>query len=196
MELLPITRRIVCIAGFAQRRNAATGIERVWQHLHSAVKRPHSTVVDLLRWSDDMDSYVGHCLRTGPLDHRDLVIDVVAYSWGVGKGALSLADALLQQGLGIRRLISCDGVYYSPWLPGRALINHLFAPQIVIPDNVQRVDYLRQSRTKPAGHAITPANRVRTEVYDRTPPGLGSSLSHTSIDNSDAFLDLALELVQ
>jgi len=190
-DLPPINRRIVVIGGFTQSLSERTGVERVWQHLRCRHEHPaNGTRVDLLEWRADMTAYVRHCLRTGPRDPARLEVIVIAYSWGVGRGAIQLAEALQAEGVNIRRLVSCDGVYFSRWLPWRAMINRLFAPKIVIPSNVREVDSITQQTTRPRGHDL------RAHVPDLTRitfHGHVRGVSHSDIDNSIEFLNLALE---
>lgn len=193
-DLPPIRARIVCIGGWLQRRHGRTGIERVWQRLRLEHEQPaNGCRVSIHPWCDDWREFVGHVLRTGPADPAALDVRIVGYSWGVGHGAVALARLLRAEGARVRNLVSCDGVWHSRWMPWRALGSPLIsrvigAPRIVIPSNVLRVDLLRQQVSLPAGHEIV-AETWGQAVIDH---GFVAE-THGTIDDSDAFLRIALE---
>lgn len=193
-DLPPICKRIICIGGFTQRRHGRTGIERVWQRLRLEHEQPaNGCRVSMHPWNDDWRDFVGHLLRTGPRDPLALDVRIVAYSWGVGYGAVTLARLLRAEGVAVRNLVSCDGVWHSRWMPWRALYSPLIsrvlgAPQIVIPSNVRKIDFIRQSISLPRGHALQ-RETLGQEIVDHG----RVFATHVDIDNSAEFLHLAQE---
>jgi pimeloyl-ACP methyl ester carboxylesterase len=120
-----------------------------------------------------------------------LDVRIVAYSWGVGYGAMQLARLLRGEGVRVRNLVSCDGVWHSRWMPWRAVLSPLFGePEIVVPANVQRVDCLMQKNTLPRGHVLRADVPELTVIADH---GDLAGVTHTDIDNAEQFLTLALE---
>lgn len=190
MELTPIRKRIVCIAGFRQRRHGRTGIARAWRFLRNRHAAPECDVT-LHSWCDDWRSFARFILSTGPDDPRELDIRIVAYSWGMGHGAIRLANLLKREGVSIERLVSCDGVYHQAWTFWRAVWSPLLGqPTLLIPANVKRVDFLRQRSTWPSGHLPAAEIPGKTHLVNH---GFLQGRTHTDADNASEFLDLAME---
>lgn len=187
--MLPaITKRIVVINGFTQSRYRRVGLFALWRTL----KARHSAAdcdVTLHPWNDDWAGFVDQIVATGPADYmrQPPRILVCAYSWGVGSGFLRLARALNGEGLPVHQLVSCDGVCRPAVMRWRALWSPLMGdPKIVLPPNVQRVDFIRQQLNRPRGHEFVPTNGtvLRDHGFVRR--------RHEDIDNSTEFFQLAL----
>jgi hypothetical protein len=158
-------RRIVCISGFLQPRFGRTGMARLWKDLRLTWGSA-TTEITLHPWDDNWKSFAELVVDTCA-DSRELELDVVAYSWGVGYGARRLAEYLLGEGIAIRTLLACDGVYWSQWAKWRAIGSPLLGePVIELPANVREVFMLRQRETLPSGHRIL-VNDPSVSVYDR-----------------------------
>lgn len=179
------TRRIVCISGFLQPRYGQSGMARLWRQLRSWLGSA-SCEVTLHPWDDDWERMARLIVDTAD-DPEQLQLDVVAYSWGVGWGARTLAEALLGEGVTIRNLVACDGVYRSRWFPTwlqwRALCSPLLGqPTIWMPSNVRTVRMFRQGESLPKGHEIR-TRKLGGRVYDH---GL-LPYPHVDIDGSREF---------
>jgi hypothetical protein len=137
---------------------------RLWRDLR-AKYGDATTEVTLHPWNDNWRSFAELVVDTCT-DPRELLLDVVAYSWGVGYGAKTLAELLLGEGVSIRTLLSCDGVYWSRWAKWRAIGSPLLGePVIRLPANVREVFFHRQRETLPSGHRIT-VNDPSVSCYD------------------------------
>ena len=189
-ELPRITKRIICISGFTQPRHGQTGLSRVWM----ALRAQHTSAicdVTLHPWNENWPAFVRHLLATGPALPHQLDIRIIGYSWGVGHGAMTLCQLLRSEGVTVRRLVSCDGVYRSGWALWRSIWSPLLGtPVIQIPANVERVDMIRQQRTIPRGHRLVPEQPLQTEIEDH---GILQGYGHVDIDNSEKLLQMAQE---
>ena len=190
-DLPPICKRIICIGGFLQGRHQRTGLERIWQHLRARHEKPtNGCHVSLHSWNEDWPAFVLHCLRTGPRDVSLFDIRIVAYSWGVGYGAMSLANLLQDEGIAVRKLASCDGVYRSRFALWRSMWSPLLGePSITVPANVQEVHYVRQQENRPHGHRLRAAVPGKTMIVNH---GYVEGVTHSAIDNSLCFQRLAI----
>lgn len=186
-----ITKRVIVIGGFLQCR-WSSGITEIQRAIDSENHLNEHVAVTSHDWDERWPLFVDHIVRTGPFPLKHLDIRIIAYSWGVGYGAVTLARLLQARGISVRRLASCDGVYYSRWARWRALCSPVLGiPRIVLPANIKRVDYLRQESNWPRGHFFTTTNG--TELVDR---GVLKGRTHQDCDNSPEFFDLAMEVAE
>jgi len=71
--------------------------------------------------------------------HPSARIVIVGHSWGIGRGAMRLATSLGRFGMDVSDIVSADGVYRSPLLPGWLPLNplslgwRLLRPRIPVP---------------------------------------------------------------
>lgn len=190
LDIPAITKRIICISGFTQTRLGMTGISRVWLALRQLYSS-QSCEVSLHPWKEDWSAFVQHILATGPRDLKSFDVRIVAYSWGVGYGAVRLAKLLRGEGIDVKVLVSCDGVYRNSWAIWRSMWSPLLGePRIRIPANVARVEMLRQRTNRPHGHSLVAEVCDATEIVDH---GLIRGYTHQDIDNARKFLELAVE---
>lgn len=186
-------RRIVCISGFLQPRHGRSGMARLWGQLRQMLG-DHATEVTLHPWNEDWGRLAELIVDTAD-DPERLMLDVVAYSWGVGHGAKTLAEKLLGEGVQIRHLVACDGVYRCSWLPSwlqwRAIASPLLGePVIRMPANVRRVSMVRQRDQLPMGHRIEGHNPgCQVNDYGFLP------YPHVDIDGAAEFLNLARTII-
>lgn len=184
-----ITKRVIIIGGFLQDR-WSSGITQIHRAIDSENHLNEHVAVTSHSWNERWPQFVDHILRTGPFPSRRLDVRIIAYSWGVGYGAMTLARLLQGQGISVNRLASCDGVYYSRWARWRSLCSPVLGePRIVLPANIKQVDFLRQETNWPRGHFFTKTNG--TELVDR---GVLRGRTHQDVDNSPEFFDLAMEV--
>lgn len=183
---------IVCICGFRQHSAGPTGMEQAWLKLRTSYERPRNGCrVSLHNWNDPWADVAAQIVRLGPADRRLLEICVVAYSWGVGHGALTLCRELGRLGINVRVLLSIDGVYHSRRALWRSLWSPLLGePVLRVPANVRRVDFFRQQVNRPRGQAVVAEDPEATEVHNR---GI-LELPHERIDDSLLVPAVALQL--
>lgn len=197
MSPQPITRHIVLITGFRQKHGRpTTGLDELWRGVHAAVAGPASAVW-LCSWNDDFRTLAARI--NNYRDAGGVRIAIVAYSWGVGVGALRLARALQQYGLRVEMLFAIDGVY-RPWfpLPLRSLFSRWnpWAPRIVVPWNVQGTWYWRQDRNRPQGHElVAEVPDCQSILPGNSRDGLQPGRTHQTIDNCDEIHRAILERI-
>lgn len=107
-------RVIVTITGRTETMQRPTGLEGIWRGWISQDIPRGVWISDPKRWCDDMTAFAEFIHRNTTLNARILI---VAYSWGVGVGAIELIEALAKHGRSVWGLCSCDGVSRTRILP-------------------------------------------------------------------------------
>jgi hypothetical protein len=188
----PIETHIVVITGFRQRSGrATTGLDGLEHRLVEA-HNSGDTVVTGKRWDDDFHSLAAKIERCR--HGRDVRVIVVAYSWGVGHGAVTLANELLRYGLTVDALFAIDAVYRS-WFPVRVRSlfsrGNMFAPKIQLPPNVLACRYWRQISSRPQGHRIIKSLEHQSVQAGSSPEwdGVWPGVTHQTIDNVTEIQD-------
>lgn len=188
----PLERWIVVIGGFTQSRYS-TGLSGIWLALLRFVRLDRVRIT-CHPWNDDWSGLAAIIERELSESLHEAPVDIVAYSWGCGHGAMTLARQLKGRGIRVRVIVSCDGVA-RPWLARwRAvwspLLSRIFGePRISVPANVDRVVFLRQRTNRPFGHEFAVENG--TVLDDRG--FLGKGWTHQDADNSLEFFNLAMK---
>jgi hypothetical protein len=143
---LPIDNWIICIPGFLQKKaDAVEGIPALW---HRLWERFHGrdVCVQMYPWNTNWSDVAEMIFRA--CDAGRVRIMVVAYSWGVGYGALRLLRELAYRGVRVAAAVFSDAVFH---LWGR--LAHLLGvsqvsayltrpwgrPQIALPGNEQEL---------------------------------------------------------
>lgn len=183
-----IHRHHVCITGFLQSHASSNaGLVDVWRRLDIEHGRDPQTLVSLRSWKDNWDDFAELFFRFR--NGTDPDIRVYAYSWGAGFGAIQFAKALQSRGLKIRSMVLSDPVYFSRLISTRwlAMIQEVpflkWSPRIVVPSNVERVTYFRQSKNRPAGHELIAEDSEKTKIE----PAQFLSYDHQHMDDSFEF---------
>ena len=185
------------ISGFRQRHGrATTGVDEIWSRLHAEHVGP-DCAVHLKCWDDDFKSLAALIDKEKDLD-RAVDVEIIAYSWGVGVGAIKLAKELQQYDITVNRIFSIDGVYSSRFwsFQWRSMVPRWtrFAPKIKVPQNVRSVMYWRQERNLPQGHEFIASGK--TEIYPGVyPSGIMPTHTHQTIDNSSSIRSRILEVI-
>ncbi len=198
---MAIDRHIVVISGFRQRHGrATTGVDEIWSQLHHEQVGP-DCAVHLKCWDDDFKSLAALIDKERDrVNDRNPVVEIIAYSWGVGVGAIRLARELQQYGIDGIRLFSIDGVYSSRFwsFQWRSLLPRWtrFAPAIRVPGNIRAVMFWRQSRNVPQGHQFVALSEKTLIVPGEQPDGLMPQHTHQTIDNSRSIRNKILETLQ
>lgn len=179
----------VCISGLTQTEARPHGIFNLSEKLIENGYNSESSRVHLLPWSHDWAGYAERLWLIGQRRNCDLMINVYAYSWGVGFGALNLARELANRGIPIRCLVASDGVYRSPlksflWLSMLSRDWTTVSPTIRFPENVEHGYAFHQSKNRPCGHRIYSGDwLIPSTELDRT---------HQYMDDAPEFHDRCL----
>lgn len=128
-----------------------------------------SVEVCLKTWNDDFAQLAELIFVEAQLaeELRPKIV-LAGYSWGGGRGVITLAKELRRRGLGIQRVDLCDAVYFSPyplWVC-RALGAFRDQQVIRIPPNVRHVTFGRQTQSEPNGHPVVAKNTRRTTIEE------------------------------
>lgn len=191
----------IVISGFGQYRDRLCGADYVTAALQRFVAP--GVRVTQLPWNHDWWAEAKFIRRHGDQDKKAIVC-LYAYSWGMGSGAVRLAERLLGCNVPVFGVVSCDGVYrHRPgllrWLPQwRAFWP---ASTIRLPGNVDRrnVRVFVQRNSLPAGHEVVDCRgrQIVPEVIENVVIGdkFVETATHTNIDESrkwhNACVDLA-----
>ena len=148
----------LCISGFLQTETRCHGILKLSEKLSAAGFNRHVSRVWYRPWNSDWSAVAEHVWLLGQHYDAEILVNVYAYSWGVGWGAVQFARELQKRSLRVQHLVSSDGVYRHPNLLLRwtLLLKRTvrFAPVIRIPGNVNFVHPFHQTESRPQGHRL------------------------------------------
>lgn len=210
----PIDRWIILFAGYTQTHGQVTGLCRLWRDLHARYSSQRC-VVHLATWKDDVADLAEWVWRFRP-EERTLIsretsrpykhqpvphLVVVGYSFG-GQTSVNFAGELDRRGLDVQRMVLCDPVYRYRCPLGWWRSMMPFS-EIVVPANVDRVDWCRQTNPRfafgrpgpfaqPAGHDVVAEEPDVTRI--EAPIVL--DVQHTYIDDSPVFHEMSDEAVR
>ena len=177
----------VLIMGFTQSADGDTGVERLWKRLRDELPRGSGQcVIEPKVWNENFG-------RLAEFIHRNIepdgVVNVYAYSWGVGHGARQLCRQLHKRGIQVPQLVACDPVFHSYLRPWRGVFPAVWNGPIVFPENVWHAQSFIQRQNTPQGTSLKLLNK--TGVVDE--PVL-LSYNHQYIDDAIEFHDLAMDV--
>lgn len=182
---------LVGFAGFFQTRGTANGMI----DLHGELRQKHvspQTVVQFCHWDDNVDGLAEQIWRTARKADVAPAIYVYAYSWG-GMTAMNFARQLrARDNLRVRHMVLSDAVYRHWYWAGnwRAFMPGI---PIVVPDNVLRVDWYRQTTTRLRGHDLVAEDDVATNLSD---PVYVRHTPHTRMDDCGLFRERCLQVAE
>ena len=186
----------IAISGFLQSESRCHGILKLTESLHAAGLNGDAERVWYRPWNADWSSVAEHIWLLGQSRKTDIQINIYAYSWGVGWGAVQLSKELLKRGLVVKNLVASDGVYRHPSLMMRwtSLLsrNASFSPVIRIPGNVQEVFPHHQNQNRPQGHKIVAGPKFAGLIHE----SVECMATHQYMDDSKEFHDLSLQLAR
>lgn len=187
---LNIIRINLCISGFTQDEKRLHGVFRLSEKLHDAGYNNCESRVYLRPWNSDWSALAEHFWLLGQLHNATILINIYAYSWGVGYGAVRLAEELDERGMRINCLVSSDGVYRHRWFRLPSMFGRVgrFSPTIELPANVDEVFCLHQDINRPQGHVINGDGIIHDSIRVQA--------THQYMDDSDLFHDLSLAAAQ
>jgi pimeloyl-ACP methyl ester carboxylesterase len=178
---------IIPIKGNAQAHFADDGIEHLhWHHLR-LYAREDLTVYHPRTWKTNVRNLLLQLQR-----HDVQHVLFIGYSHGQ---AAIMQAARLAPAYGIKtiRVVLCDPVWRSTWLPRigwmqalsvRSLMSH---PEIKIPATIHGVDWCRQYVDFPRAHDLVAENPRRTRIGE----AVIIPRSHSKIQWSDLWFELA-----
>lgn len=175
-------RWIIIRSGFWQHHgDAANGCVQILGRL-GTLYGGNGNRIELQEWDDSPAHTADYIYRLSDPNEPPRVA-LFGYSWGCGYGVVQLAKYLRAKRINVQYAVLCDPVFHgvARW---RALIPRtLFSRiRIKIPSNVEEVFWLRQFKTKPAGHDLV-AESPYTKIHQ--PQVL--DVIHTEMDNAPEF---------
>lgn len=182
----------VCISGFLQDESRPHGVFRLSEQLIRQGHNGQQSRVSLLPWNHNWSSFAERIWLVGQEYDCTPAVNVYAYSWGVGNGAVELAKQLAKRSIGIHCLVSSDGVYRVSWLPDWMQPRSMFSrgwtdlsPTIHLPASIHRVVAFHQTQNRPQGHRLI----LRGDEIDSTEV---FSTDHQYMDDAMLFHDEAI----
>jgi len=183
MSVEPVTRWIVCIAGWQQNEGQTTGLEELQDRLHRRCSN-RSTRVVLRAWNDSPSHIAERIFRRRPNDGQPAVV-IIGYSYG-GYSAVLLARQLQRRGIEVETMLLCDAVWRpSRWCP--SVLSLLPWWTLRVPGNVRRLYSWRQKTNKPSGHAIALED---TSTLWSTRSVVGTT--HRYMDENPEFVSISI----
>ena len=192
----------IFISGFTENRKQSTGLQKCWLASQAEVK-PNKVFFPVLPWNYDwytlarfiqINSNQSNALTETnyPISNppNPPLINIYAYSWGAGHGAIQLARYLQSVGnYDVQNMVLADPVYYSNFFLfrwraifcSRFSFTRRFAPKIYIPSNTLNVFWSRQYNNWPRAHSLHSLPAAKTVIYS---PHLEKSLIHAEMDES------------
>jgi len=187
---LPLRIWHVVIGGFLQTQGAVNGMIGLRMDLQGHASP--QTAVEFCRWNDDFGGLAELIWRTARTVDVTPAIYVYAYSWG-GSAAMSFARELRRRNnLKIQHLVLSDAVYrHWYWLGNwRAMVPGI---PVVVPDNVLRCDWYRQTTSCLRGHDLVVEDRRVTNLSD---PVYVRHVPHTRMDDCGMFRERCLQVAE
>lgn len=177
----------VPIMGYTQSAGTPTGIERLWQRMREEIPEGlGQCVIEPKVWNENFG-------RLAEFIHRNIatdgVVNVYAYSWGVGHGARKLCQQLHRRGIQVPQLVACDPVFHSKLRPWRGMFPAIWNGPIIFPANVWHARSFIQRQNTPQGTLLKLDNQA---AIVEKPVEL--QYDHQYIDDSFEFHDLAVSV--
>ena len=113
-----------CISGFTQSERRCHGVLKLSEKLHELGFNNRISRVSLRPWNDDWATVAENIWLLGQHHDAEVVVNIYAYSWGGGWGAVQLARELKKRASRsgvlwhltrfiVTRCCSCGGYRYS-----------------------------------------------------------------------------------
>ncbi|MEP3478014.1 MAG: hypothetical protein ABJZ55_02090 [Fuerstiella sp.] len=178
----------LCISGFTQTEQTPNGVFRLYSELCRLGFNNGVSRVLLYRWNSKWAEVAEFLWLLGQEEGNGdcrVEINIYAYSWGMGWGAIQLVNELRRRGITVNIIVSADGVYRHKWfkLPAMARRNAWWAPTIKIPPRVREVTPFHQRQNVPQGHVIKRGKGCSAMIHESRE----LESDHQYIDDSDDF---------
>jgi pimeloyl-ACP methyl ester carboxylesterase len=184
---MSIHTAIVSISGNLQTGEAQSGMEDLYFQVTRYYTGKHVTAFDPRRWNANLDQLLWRLVR-----QQIHQVVLIGYSWGAGYTSIKFAKRAEQFGIKIPLALLCDPVYRPTWMPSWLPPNPLNIysldrrTKIKVPRTIKKAVYLRQQRSIPHGHELTPIEPASTEIHDK---GF-VPYSHLQIDEAPEWFSL------
>ncbi len=143
--------------------------------------------VDYIAWNHDPDDWARFVHRHASAACR---IIIAGYSWGGGRGAKALSEALRERARVVDHMLLSDPVYRRSWAPSwfSLLPSSLTSDRTIhLPSTVLLCEWWYQRLDKPSGHKPVGAREVRA--------GVKIDLPHAAMDECREFQEAVLGAV-
>lgn len=176
-----------CISGFSQSARRCHGVLKLSEKLHELGFNNRVNRVSLRPWNDDWPAVAENIWLLGQHHNCEVIVNIYAYSWGGGWGAVRLARELRKRGITVLTVVTSDAVYRDPrlWMRWTSLLgrNLPISPVIRFPENVVTVIPFHQGMNRPQGHKI-----VGTHVW----LSMEIDTTHEYMDDATEFHDASI----
>ncbi len=185
-----------CISGFTQTQARPHGVLKLSEKLHNEGFNNSTSRVFLHPWNANWAGIAEYFWLLGENHNANVIVNIYAYSWGGGWGAIRLAKQLKSRGIVVQIMVLCDAVYRHPVFLMRwtSLLQRdsSLSPVITVPDNVLRVRPLHQRQNTPQGHKIK-GSKTFAGIIDES---MLISRDHQYMDDAPEFHDMVLEAAE
>lgn len=182
----------LCISGFTQSVGRWNGIlalqEKLLDELDSC--GGHGCRVWYTRWKDNWKDIAEHIWLLHERNGEKVKVNVYAYSWGAGWGAMQLLKHLDKSNLGVEDMVLSDAVFRHPMISLRWLAMTPWA-EIQCPINVQRLHIFYQRKNKPSGHKVA-YDALQTQMRSR----IELNYTHQKMDDAPEFHKTCLRIAK
>ena len=181
-----------CISGFTQTADRPHGLLKLSEQLHALGFNNRVSRVSLLPWNADWSQVAEHYWLLSQHHNLPVIVNMYAYSWGVGWGAVRLAEELRRRDVHVETIVAADGVFRhpNPLLRWHSLLRSdlTLSPVIHIPANVTRVIPFHQTLNRPQGHRIVGGEGFSGEIR----PSRELHATHQYCDDAHEFHEAAI----
>lgn len=178
-----------CISGFLQTDERPTGMFRLAERLHLQGFNNCISRVRLDRWNANWASVAENLWLLGQQHQVEVAVNIYAYSWGVGWGAVQLARELQKRSITVHHLVASDGVYRHRWFRLPSILGRDQGPTIRVPANVMRVRSFHQTLNRPQGHKIAGDRDFRGMIEE----SVELNATHQYMDDNQVFHTAAID---
>jgi len=179
-------KAIINYTGFRQSEKQRSGFEDgYWRHVRKFAG-PNVTTLHPRDWNDNVETSAKMLARQGVRE-----VAVLSYSHGQA-AAVAFAKHAEKLGIEVGLWLACDPVYRPTWLPRwsgmqflafRAMLKN---GEIKVPENINRVVYIRQTKNRPNGHDLIATHPKQEIVLDT----ILLDYRHDQIDNAPEWWEL------
>lgn len=182
------------ISGFTQNVGKWNGILDLTEKLREQFCDGVRSRVHYYPWHANFAHVAEYYFALGEKYGTRPILGVYAYSWGAGRGAMTLARQLKRRGMLVRVMVLSDPVYhhaFAPWRALRAWCLPIIGEQVIrVPDNVKEVYHFHQNQNRPGGHKLISGGQAGGAFIH---PRQLLAYDHQYMDNAPEFHALALE---
>lgn len=172
------------------------GMLKLSETLHARGYNNHVSRVSLRPWNDDWPAVAESIWLLGQHHRATIVVNIYAYSWGGGWGAVRLSRELRNRGISVHYLVLSDAVYRHParlmWWTSLLGRRYPWSPKIRIPSNVIHVTPFHQTQNRPQGHQIVGDRDFTGAIWESTE----LKCTHAYMDDAAEFHKAAIDAAE